>query len=77
MTRPIAVLAASLTCALALHAQTPANRPAGTPAGPAVVAVDRVIAIAGDHPILWSEVLEEYNTRRAQGSLVEIGRAHV
>ena len=70
MTRPIAVLAASLTCAIALHAQTPANRPAGTPAGPAVVAVDRVIAIAGDHPILWSEVLEEYNTRRAQGSLV-------
>lgn len=70
MTRSLSVLAASLTCALALHAQTPANRPAGAPAGPTVAAVDRVIAIAGDHPILWSEVLEEYNTRRAQGSLV-------
>lgn len=67
MTRPFFVLAASLTCAVALHAQVPANRPAGAPAGPAVVPVDRVIAIAGDHPILWSEVLEEYNTRRAQG----------
>ncbi|MBC7844490.1 MAG: peptidylprolyl isomerase [Gemmatimonadaceae bacterium] len=70
MTRPLAILAASLTCALALHAQTPANRPADAPTGPAMAAVDRVIAIAGDHPILWSEVLEEYNTRRAQGSLV-------
>ena len=68
MTRPTAVFAASLWCALALHAQVPANRPAGAP-GPAVVPVDRVIAIAGDHPILWSEVLEEYNTRRAQGAL--------
>ena len=68
MTRPTAVFAASLWCALALHAQVPANRPTGAPA-PAVVPVDRVIAIAGDHPILWSEVLEEYNTRRAQGAL--------
>ena len=69
MTRPLPILAASLACALSLHAQTPvpAVRPAN--AGPAVtiVPVDRVIAIAGDHPILWSEVLEEYNTRRAQG----------
>jgi peptidyl-prolyl cis-trans isomerase SurA len=68
MIRPTAVFAASLSCAFALHAQVPANRPAGAPA-PAVVPVDRVIAIAGDHPILWSEVLEEYNTRRAQGAL--------
>ncbi len=68
MTRPFAVLAASLTCTLALHAQTPAAPPAARPA-PArtAVPVDRVIAIAGTHPILWSEVLEEYNTRRAQG----------
>ncbi len=69
MTRPLPILAASLACALSLHAQTPipAVRPAS--AGPVVtiVPVDRVIAIAGDHPILWSEVLEEYNTRRAQG----------
>mgnify|MGYP000113434978 CR=1 FL=1 len=68
MTRLLATLAASLTCAVALQAQTPpAVRPAGSKPGPDVVSVDRVIAIAGDHPILWSEVLEEYNTRRAQG----------
>ena len=68
MTRPIAILAASAACAFAMHAQTPvAARPAASTATPTAVAVDQVIAIAGDHPILWSEVLEEYNTRRAQG----------
>lgn len=73
MTRPFAVLAACLMYAFALQAQTPvpAAPPAAKPA-PAMTAVpavpvDRVIAIAGEHPILWSEVLEEYNTRRAQG----------
>ncbi len=50
-----------------LQAQNPAVRPAGSTPATTVVPVDRVIAIAGDHPILWSEVLEEYNTRRAQG----------
>ena len=65
MTRSLTVFAASLACAVALQAQVPASaRPAGTPAS---IAVDRVIAVAGDHPILWSEVLEEYNTRQAQG----------
>jgi peptidyl-prolyl cis-trans isomerase SurA len=68
MTRPYAVLAAALVSALALHAQSPANSPATPPANP-LVPVDRVIAIAGEHPILWSEILEEYNTRRAQGSM--------
>ncbi len=63
MTRSLTLLLASLCGASALHAQIPSARRAGPP----VVAVDRVIAIAGDHPILWSEVLEEYNTRRAQG----------
>ncbi len=68
MTRPLASLIATFSCAAALHGQNPpAARPAGSSATPAVVAVDRVIAIAGDRPILWSEVLEEYNTRRAQG----------
>jgi peptidyl-prolyl cis-trans isomerase SurA len=68
MTRPFAALAAALICASGLQAQTPpAVRPAGSTAAPKVEPVDRVIAIAGDHPILWSEVLEEYNTRRAQG----------
>lgn len=64
MTRRLLALAAALASAAALPAQAPAARP---PAAPPLVAVDRVIAIAGDKPILWSEVLEEYNTRRAQG----------
>jgi peptidyl-prolyl cis-trans isomerase SurA len=64
MTRSIAV-AAALLCAASLRAQNPTSvRPV---TGPVAISVDRVIAIAGDHPILWSEVLEEYNTRRAQG----------
>ncbi len=69
MTRPFALIAASLTCALAAQAQppVPAVRPANTAPAVTAVPVDRVIAIAGDHPVLWSEVLEEYNTRRAQG----------
>jgi peptidyl-prolyl cis-trans isomerase SurA len=69
MTRPFALIAASLTCALAVRAQppVPAVRPANTAPAVTAVPVDRVIAIAGDHPVLWSEVLEEYNTRRAQG----------
>jgi peptidyl-prolyl cis-trans isomerase SurA len=75
MTRSIVLLSAALS-AVALHAQTPVPptappnvRPAGATAGPAAIPVDRVIAVAGDHPILWSEVLEEYNTRRAQGQM--------
>jgi peptidyl-prolyl cis-trans isomerase SurA len=29
--------------------------------------VDRIVGIVGTHPILWSDVLEEINNRRAQG----------
>jgi peptidyl-prolyl cis-trans isomerase SurA len=69
MIRPHALIAASLASALAAQAQppVPAVRPANTTPAVTAVPVDRVIAIAGDHPVLWSEVLEEYNTRRAQG----------
>lgn len=73
MTRSIALVATAFTCASLLHAQVtpPAARPAGTPAAtPVSVPIDRVIAVAGERPILWSEVLEEYNTRRAQGGFV-------
>jgi peptidyl-prolyl cis-trans isomerase SurA len=69
MHKTTALLTTSLLWAGALVAQnpTPPVRPAAGTVTPSVVMVDRVIAIAGDHPILWSEVLEEYNTRRAQG----------
>ena len=43
------------------------TRPSVAKGAPPIVAVDRVIAVAGERAILWSEVLEEYNTRRAQG----------
>ena len=57
------VLALALLAAPALvAAQNPAAR-----APIASIDVDRVIAVAGEKPILWSEVLEEVNTRRAQG----------
>lgn len=56
------LLLAAVAAAPALGAQ------AGTARQPiASVDVDRVIAVAGEKPILWSEVLEEFNTRRAQG----------
>ncbi len=41
---------------LALEAQQPVNIP-----------VDRVVAVVGQYPILWSDVLEELSQRRAQG----------
>jgi peptidyl-prolyl cis-trans isomerase SurA len=72
MIRPSAALGATvlatLTCGALLQAQsTPAAVAATPPAATAMVPVDRVIAVAGERAILWSEVLEEYNTRRAQG----------
>lgn len=39
----------------------------GQNTGAAVVDVDRIVAVVGQHPILWSDVLEEINVRRAQG----------
>lgn len=45
-----------------LAAQTPATRPL-----PPSVPIDRVVAIVGDQPVLWSDVLTAINQRRAQG----------
>ena len=49
---------------LALGAQTPSTvaRPV-----PPSLAIDRVVAIVGDQPVLWSNVLTAINQRRAQG----------
>ncbi|MCU0618570.1 MAG: peptidylprolyl isomerase [Gemmatimonadaceae bacterium] len=60
--RRLPALAALLALPVVVGAQP---RPARAPI--ASLDVDRVIAVAGDKPILWSEVLEELNTRRAQG----------
>jgi peptidyl-prolyl cis-trans isomerase SurA len=48
----------------ALGAQTPAT--AARPV-PASLPVDRVVAIVGDQPLLWTDVLTSINQRRAQG----------
>jgi peptidyl-prolyl cis-trans isomerase SurA len=62
LSRRLLLLLATAVTAPTLGAQVASSR---QPI--ASVDVDRVIAVAGDKPILWSEVLEEFNTRRAQG----------
>lgn len=47
-----------------LAAQTPAT--AARPLPPSIP-IDRVVAIVGDQPVLWSDVLTAINQRRAQG----------
>jgi peptidyl-prolyl cis-trans isomerase SurA len=49
---------------MAVAAQTPATvaRPI-----PSALPIDRVVAIVGDQPLLWSDVLTAINQRRAQG----------
>ena len=65
--RPVRLAVTLLAAALAPLAAAAAQQPATARQPIASVDVDRVIAVAGDKPILWSEVLEEFNTRRAQG----------
>lgn len=48
-----------------LDAQVPDRPMAASP--PAVVSVDRVVAIVGDQPLLWSDVLAFINQQRAAG----------
>ncbi len=52
---------------LALGAQTPAT--AARPVPPSLP-IDRVVAIVGDQPVLWTHVLTAINQRRAQGMKV-------
>jgi peptidyl-prolyl cis-trans isomerase SurA len=66
-----AVTAASLVACAALarplEAQT-APRPAARAAtAPRAVDIDRVVAVVGDAPILYSDVMEEVNARRSEG----------
>jgi len=69
----IRIAALSLLAPIALFAQAvPAPAPLPTPPAPArtvpaVIPVDRVIAIVGDQPVLWTQVLTSINQRRALG----------
>jgi peptidyl-prolyl cis-trans isomerase SurA len=57
------LIVAALT-PIALGAQTPAT--AARPV-PSSLPIDRVVAIVGEQPLLWTEVLTAINQRRAQG----------
>ncbi len=49
---------------LALGAQIPSTAPRPVPPS---VPIDRVVAIVGEQPVLWTDVLTAINQRRAQG----------
>ena len=73
MTRRITLPGAVFVVAVAsaARAQTP-QPPAPAPVRPAAndtawLPVDRIAAVVGDRPILWTEVMEEINERRSRG----------
>jgi len=63
---------AVLLAAPAAFAQNTPPPPAGAsmrptlPTDTAGLQVDRIAAVVGDRPILWTEVMEEINERRAR-----------
>ncbi|HST08513.1 MAG TPA: SurA N-terminal domain-containing protein, partial [Gemmatimonadaceae bacterium] len=57
-------LFAAALAPIALAAQTPAVAPRPVPSA---LPIDRVVAVVGDQPLLWSDVLTAINQRRAQG----------
>jgi peptidyl-prolyl cis-trans isomerase SurA len=58
------LLVAAALAPFAVGAQTPAI--AARPVSPSLP-IDRVVAVVGDHPLLWTQVLTAINQRRAQG----------
>ena len=58
------LMIAGLLAPFAVGAQTPATPASAVPRS---LPIDRVIAIVGDQPILWTDVLTAVNQRRAQG----------
>lgn len=62
MTKHLLIVAA--LAPLALGGQVPAT---ATRAVPPSLPIDRVVAIVGEQPVLWTEVLTAINQRRAQG----------
>jgi len=57
-------IVAGIVAPIGLWAQTPATV---ARAVPPALPIDRVVAIVGDQPLLWSDVLTSINQRRAQG----------
>ena len=70
----LAAMATLLCAPLAVAQNTPPNppvaaRPPATPSDSGALQVDRIAAVVGDRPILWTEVMEEINERRASRGL--------
>ena len=57
-------IVAAILAPIGLSGQTPAT--VARPVPPALP-IDRVVAIVGDQPVLWSDVITSINQRRAQG----------
>lgn len=62
----LALLAPAALSAQSVPTPTPPP-PVAARVGPSVIPVDRVIAIVGDQPVLWTQVLSAINQRRAAG----------
>jgi peptidyl-prolyl cis-trans isomerase SurA len=58
------LLVAAALAPICVGAQIPAT---AARAVPAALPIDRVVAIVGDQPVLWSDVMTAINQRRAQG----------
>jgi len=58
------LLATAALVPVALGAQTPATSARSVPAA---LPIDRIVAIVGEQPLLWTDVLTTINQRRAQG----------
>jgi peptidyl-prolyl cis-trans isomerase SurA len=61
---PLRLIVAAFCAPIGIGAQTPAT---AARAVPPALPIDRVIAVVGDQPLLWSDVLTAINQRRAQG----------
>ncbi len=55
------------TLAPSLEGQVPVPPPATAATRPPTIQIDRVAAIVGDQPVLWSDVLAFINQQRAAG----------
>ena len=62
---PLRLILAVFCAPIVLGAQTPVT--AARAQVPPSLPIDRVVAIVGDQPLLWSDVLTAINQRRAQG----------
>ncbi len=67
MTLRFAALALAAPAGLSAQAVPAPLPPPPVQTTPAIIPVDRVIAIVGEQPVLWTQVLTAINQRRAQG----------